>query len=367
MTLPLKVDDIASYLADTGWEREPQGWRGASVWQHPGEYEVLVPARDGMGDSDRRVREILRCLCAVEDRPAGDIALEIARPQLDKQSFRTFPTDHDPGYTSLLQGTQTVRGVLNALTAAARTVVQGPHFAFAGRQPGAVADLLRAAELGPSRAGSYIVEIRVAADATARTASGEQVTGRSVLVQMLEAVSAARTAVRADAPAAFDETVTAGVSADLCKALSELSGVDRNEPFEIGFRWARSQPLDGAPRVVAFPEASGPLLHAASLRLRDLDATGAATVIGAATVTGVVEGLHDDSSGNDRWRIKVRGELSTEHAEPVRRAVWVRLPDQALYDRAITAHRERQVITVTGELSSTAGRVELVPGRRFDI
>ena len=361
MTIPLKVDDIASYLADTGWERDPQGWRGASVWQHPGDYEVLVPARDGMGDNDRRLREILRCLCAVEDRPMGDIALEIARPQLDKQSFRTFPTGHDPGYTSLLLGTQTVLGVRNLLTAAARTVVQGPHFAFAGRQPGVVGDLLRAAELGPSRAGSYIVEIRVAADATARTPSGEQVTGRAVLVQMLEAVSAAQAAVAADAPAAFDETVTAGVSADLCKALSELSGFDRSEPFEIGFRWARSQPLDVPSRVVAFPETSGSLLHAASLRLRGLNATG------AATLSGVVEGLHDDSSGNDRWRIKLRGELRTEHAELVRRAVWVRLPDQASYDRAITAHRERQVITVMGELSSMTGRVELVPGRGFDI
>ncbi|MFE1796590.1 hypothetical protein ACFW9L_10545 [Streptomyces sp. NPDC059517] len=361
MTIPLKVDDIASYLADTGWERDPQGWRGASVWQHPGDYEVLVPARDGMGDSDRRLREILRCLCALEDRPAGDIALEIARPQLDKQSFRTFPTGHDPGYTSLLLGTQTVLGVRNVLTAAARTVVQGPHFAFAGRQPGVVGDLLRAAELGPSRAGSYVVEIRVAADATARTPSGEQVTGRGVLVQMLEAVSAAQAAVAADTPAAFDETVTAGVSADLCKALSELSGHDRCEPFEIGFRWARSRPLDVPSHVVAFPETSGSLLHAASLRLSGLNATG------AATVSGVVEGLHDDSSGNDRWRIKVRGELRTEHTELVRRAVWVRLPDQVSYDRAITAHRERQVITVTGELSSMTGRVELVPRRGFDI
>lgn len=361
MTIPLKVDDIASYLAETGWERDPQGWRGASVWQHPGDYEVLVPARDGMGDNDRRVHEILRCLCALEDRPASDIALEIARPQLDKQSFRTFPTGHDPGYTSLLLGTQTVLGVRNLLTAAARTVVQGPHFAFAGRQPGVVGDLLRAAELGPSRAGSYVVEIRVAADATARTPSGEQVTGRAVLVQMLEAVSAAQAAVAADTPAAFDETVTAGVSADLCRALSELSGFDRSEPFEIGFRWARSQPLDVPSRVVAFPETSGSLLHAASRRLHSLKATG------AATVTGVVEGLHDDSSGNNRWRIKVRGELRTEHAELVRRAVWVRLPDQASYDRAITAHRERQVITVMGELSSMTGRVELVPRRGFDI
>ncbi|WP_405644386.1 hypothetical protein [Streptomyces sp. NBC_00019] len=361
MTIPLKVADIAGYLAETGWERDPRGWRGASVWHHPGDYEVLVPGRDGMGDNERRVREILRCLSALEDRPAGDIALEIARPRLDKQYFRTFPAGHDPGYTSLLLGAQAVVGVRNLLSAATRTVVQGPHFSFAGRAPGVVGDLLRAAELGPSKAGSYVVETRVPADTTAQAPSGEQIAGRTVLVQMHEAVSAAQAAVAADEPAAFDETVTAGVSADLCKALSDLSGSARSEPFEITFRWARSQPLDAPSHVVAFPETSGSLLSAAANRLRDLNATG------AATLSGVVEGLHDDAAGNDRWRIKVRGELRTEHAELVRRAVWVRLPDQASYDRAITVHRERQVITVTGELSSATGRVELVPGPGLDI
>jgi hypothetical protein len=361
MDIPLKVEDIASYLAATGWERDRRGWRGTSFWQHPGDYEVLVPARDGMGDGDRRVREILRCLSAVEDRPAGDIALEIARPQLDKLFFRTFPADHDSGYTSLVSGVQTVQGVRNILSMATRTVVQGPHFAFAGRPPGAVGDILRAAELGPSRAGSYIVEARVAADATARAPGGEDIGGRAVVVQMFEAVSAAQAAVRADDPAAFDETVTAGVSADLCKALSDLCGSGRNEPFEITFRWARTQPLDVPSHVVAFPATSGSLLQAAAGRLRGLNA------FGPATVTGVIEGLYDDAAGDDRWRIKVRGRLRTQHVERSRRAVWVRLADQAAYDRAISAHRHRRVITVAGDLSSTTGRVELVPGQRFEL
>jgi len=359
MTIPLKIEDIASYLAETGWERNPRAWRGASLWQHRGDYEVLVPARDGMGDGERRIREILRCLSAVEDRPAGDIALEIAHPELDKQFFRTFPAEHDSGYTSLLSGVQTVQGVRNILGTAVRTVLQGPHFAFTGRPPSAVGDVLRAAELGPSRAGSYIVEVRLTAGVTTRAPSGEEVGGRAVFVQMLEAVSAARNAVLANEPAAFDETVTAGVSADLCKALSDLSGSSRNEPFEIAFRWARSQPFDAPSHVVAFPEASGELLQAAAGRLRRLNAAG------PATVTGVIEGLYDDAAGGDRWRIKVRGTLRTEHNERSRRAVWVRLADQTAYDRAITAHRERRMITVAGQLSSSTGRVELVPGRTF--
>lgn len=361
MTIPLKVDDIASYLAGTGWARDPRGWRGASIWQHPDDYEVLVPAQDGMGDGDRRVREILRCLSAVEDRPMDDIALEISRPQLDRQFFRTFPAGHDSGYISLFSGLQAVQSIRNILGTAVRTVLQGPHFAFMGRAPGAVGDVLRAAELGPSRAGSYVVEVRLASDMTVRAPGGQEVDGRAVLTQMLEAVSTARSAVVADTPAAFDDTVTAGVSADLCKALSDLSGSGRNEPFEISFLWGRLQPLDMPSHTLAFPATSGSLLQAAAARLRGMNASG------PATLTGIVEGLHDDAAGGDRWRIKVRGELRTAHVERARRAVWVRLAGQSAYDRAITAHRQRRVIIAEGELSSTTGRVELVPARRLEI
>src|SRR5262250_2365018 len=143
ITTMLKVHDIVSYLADTGWARDPRGWRGASLWQHPGDYEVLIPARDGLGDKERRIHEILRCLSTVEERPAEEIALDIARPRVDKQFFRTFPEGHDLGYISLVSGVQTVQGVRAILATTVRTVLQGPHFAFAGRPPAGVGDILR--------------------------------------------------------------------------------------------------------------------------------------------------------------------------------------------------------------------------------
>jgi len=359
MTTPLKIADIVSYLAETGWERDPEDWHGASSWRYPGDFEVLVPAQDGMGDGERRVREILRWLCAVEGRAVSEIAQEISRPYLDRLLFRTFPKNHDAGYTSLVSGMQAVEGVRKLLATATRTVLQGPHFAFAGRPPAAVGNVLRAVELGSARAGSYVIEVRLPAEVPVQSRQGDPPAGRTVVAHMLEAVGAARNAVLAGSPEAFDEAVTKGVSRDLCQALSSFSTHGRNEPFEITFRWARARPLDTPSHTLAFPPTSESLLQAAAIRLRGLNASG------AATVTGIVSGLQDDSASGDRWRIRIRGDLRTEHAEQSRQAtVWVRLADQATYDRAITAHRERRRITVSGELSSTTGRVELVPGRR---
>ncbi len=365
MANSLKVTDIVGYLADTGWQAatgdQPNGGR-ATLWYHPDDFEVLVPARDGMGDADRRIREILLCLADLENRPATDIASEIALPQLDRQFFRTFAPDHDPGYTSLVSGVQTFNAIRSLLDVATRTVVQGPHSTFVGTAPTVLRDVLRTAELGPTRVGSYVVEMRLTVGAFPQDTTGEQLSGRAVIAQMLESVTAAQAAVMTGSPAAFDEAVTGGVSANLCRALSDLCGADRKDAFEIMFRWARSAPLGETPsHVVPFPAGSGALLRAASGRLRNLVASG------PATVTGVVESLHDDAAGGDRWRIKVRGELRTNLTYRGRRAVWVRLADQASYDRAITAHREHRRITVSGELTSAAGRVELIPGRHTDL
>lgn len=359
MTTELRVHDITSYLAETGWQREARGWRGAALWQHPSDYEVLVPVRDGLGDGERRIWEILHCLSAVEQRPSQDIAAEISNPHWDRQFFRTFPAGHDSGYTSLLSGVQVVHGARDVLAASARAALQGPHFAFAGPAPRAVKEALRAAELGPSQAGSYIVEVRLSTIVATHVRGGSDVPGRAISLQVHEAVAAAQAAVLTGQESAFDETVTAGVSADLCRALGDLAGTGHDEPFEIAFRWARSQPVEGPVLPAAFPGGAAPLLRSAAKRLRSLNASG------PATVTGVVEGLYDDADGGDRWRIKVRGELHSERAGPARRSVWVRLADQATYDRAMTVHRQREVIVVTGELTSATGRVELLPGRDF--
>ena len=242
-----------------------------------------------------------------------------------------------------------------------RTVVQGPHFAVGGRVAGTVGEILRAAELGPTRPGSYVVKMRLAADALARAPGGNVVGGRLSLVHLLEAICAAQTAVVSGEPAPFDETVMAGVSADLCSALCELSGSEGSEPFEMTFRWARSQPLDEPVHVVGVPDAAGPLLGEAAARLCSLNASG------AATVSRVIEGLHDDAACDDRWSIRVRRELRTEQTERTRRVVWIRLPDQTAYDHAMRVHRERRTIVVTGELPSATGRVELVPDRGVEI
>jgi hypothetical protein len=84
-------------------------------------------------------------------------------------------------------------------------------------------------------------------------------------------------------------------------------------------------------------------------------------------VAGFVETLHDQPETGDRWRVKVRGDLTTRGGTAFGRTIWVRLDGQSSYDRAIAAHRARHLVRVRGDLSAQ-GRVELVTdGTRFEV
>jgi hypothetical protein len=68
------VQDIQTYLFDTGWRREQRTWNNALIWSSAEGYEVLVPSSDELVDTDLRVGEIISALTAVEGRSADEIA-----------------------------------------------------------------------------------------------------------------------------------------------------------------------------------------------------------------------------------------------------------------------------------------------------
>ena len=137
MTELPRIADIVSYLADSGWRRRPEGWRGASIWTYDGGYEVLVPARDGMGDGELRVREIVGLLVTIEQRSGQEIAYDISSPLTDVHRFRTFPEGLPSGFTTLTTGLQALQGVSTMLVSAARAVVEArARGVFYGRNVG---------------------------------------------------------------------------------------------------------------------------------------------------------------------------------------------------------------------------------------
>lgn len=351
--LPLPtIHDIQTYLSDNAWQQSAT-WRGASIWSNADGYEVLVPPRDDLADTGLRIRELLSVLTTVEQRPADDIAVDISAPLDDVQSFRSFPADMPSGFTPLNTGIDILQAVRNMIGIAVRTVIEGPLPEFSRGKPTAASSLLRRVRLGPGRPGSYTFTVRVPVGTPDRD---EESLGRQAARQLHEAITAIRAAterVDRDGLTAFDDVVTAGVSANLCRSLSLLAGHGHTQAFEVTFRWGRGLRSDLPADTVRFANGTGRIIHAAAGHLRQV------RISGAAEVTGFVESLHDQPETADRWRIKVRGDLTTRSGTGFNRTVQIRLDGQASYERALVAHRDRLLVRARGELSAARGRVEL--------
>ncbi|WP_246090035.1 hypothetical protein [Nonomuraea deserti] len=350
MTTPLSVADISSYLAMTGWSRQPGDWRGAAVWVHEGDHEILVPGTDDLGDGPRRVREILTLLARLEGRSREDIASDIGAPMADVQWYRASIVPVD-GQFRLLDAVTALTSAQAALGAAARAALTGPRPVYDGVAPKQVRDLLDRVWIGPIVASGDLLTVRVPLE---RATPGEPPLARRTLILLQRAAAllleAGAEVHRTGDISTFDGLVRHGVSAELCQALARFAGSDPGTRFEVGFRWARALPSDVPARRLVFDAETGRLLRRVAHRLRRLHSD-------SASVTGLIAMLVD-IGGEDRFRVQVRGDVAIGGAES-RGSIWVRLPDEAAYDVAVEAHRSRAPVRARGTLREVSGRREL--------
>lgn len=376
MTAPLPVQDMASYLAATGWRPREETWRGASIWDNETGHQALVPARDGLADAADRTWELLNTLSTVEGRPTDDIAEDIASPETDTPYVRTFPADLPSGEIRLAEAIQTLDGVRGVLAAAGRAELDGVRATYSGKNPPELSQLLREIRLGPSKSGSYIFTLRANVatppqhvkllDPEPAALINPDPLARGTLKRLFRGVTVAHEAASVARDrndyVAFDGVVEDGLSVNMCRGLADLGGLGRRQPFEIGFRWARAVPSGLPTRSIQFGHGDGVVLNDAARQLEQLAAGGQARIV------GLIEGLHDEPGGNDRWRIQVRGELTTTDQDGLdsARPVWIRL-DAAGYERALDAHRQGRPVRAQGRLQLIRRRVELHPsGAAFE-
>lgn len=359
MSADLSIADITTYLSATGWQREPENWRNGEIWTSAEGHQVLLPAREGLGDGELRVRELLEVLARVEHRPAHDVALEIDSPRTDSQTYRLSSDEPSIASVPLGAGVRTLNGLRQILDSAGRAYVEGPHVTFPGRTPRRVQELLSSTRLSSDSLFGSMFRIQLPLVEADRNASIDVPFARRVGVQLYDAVGSANEAASTVVDAGgdltgFDDALTAGVSANLCQALSDLGGSDRRQPFEISFGWARDIPSDLPASTIRIEAGRAAVLAAAARYLRRLSTSG------DALVTGVVESLHDDANRADRWRIKIRGEVTGTRGVSARRTLWVRLDNPRAYDLAIQAHREQQIVRAEGVAAVLNGRLELI-------
>lgn len=192
------------------------------------------------------------------------------------------------------------------------------------------------------------------------TAHGaRQLDAREVVLTLERAIRAGWTAAAQVTNAqarldVFDDYISEGVSANLCKALGDLGGYFKDRPVEIGFTWARGLPGPDSAPPLSFSGSMVSVLAQAGNELQSLAKSG------EAQITGQVETLN--LSPGESPRIKIVGQLRAETQEITRRALWV-IVSISEYDQAIAAQREGWRIEAAGRLVTAQRRLEMRPSR----
>jgi hypothetical protein len=354
MTADLGVSAIADYLRGTGWQLRPLQWRGASIWTREGA-DVLVPARDGMGDGDLRVREILDVLAEVEGRARGDIAQEIGSAPADTQQLTIFPPGRASGFASLKQTLGVLAGLGETFLEATRAVFKRNPTVFGGGTAD-IDQFMAGIQIGAGRPGSYIIPVQVPLDG----AEGPRPPlGRLVTRELHSAVS-----LLSDRKEPSPDLL----SPALCEALGGLADESGERAFEIGFGWSHRLPSDVPAATYRFDEDSGSRFRATAEKLRHAESSAAFRQSGVSlldtglarqviTATGLIETLHRDQPDGDQWTIDVRADSPLTGTS--RRVLHVQLPDRAVYEAALAAHRQERRVRVAGDVTIHPRRTEL--------
>ncbi len=350
---------ISLYLTSRGWH--PSSEPGGTLWlSHNEDFQVFVPKSPHMRGYESYIRSMIGTLATAEDRSTNQIIIEISRSDADVQYVRTKPTG-DPGTTPIEDGVKAFESLHQwVLVNAVSMSSDRQRLVQPSRKPAQALDFMRTVRLGPTLEGSYIFTVYIPVPpmigqmtidvAGAGFPEVEQPFQRKVSLSLRQstrqAVAAADEVINLGRGMdSFTERMDKGVNANLCEALSGLSG-GNFEPVEIDFSWALSRPVEPTPPIVVTSNHVAVLREAAQ-ELRAQTPTEDARVVGA------VVRLHREGSTGP-GEVSIAGIVEGDLNDKLRR-VWFDLPEDS-YGVATQAHKLGSTVSVTGTLLRRGNR-----------
>jgi len=253
----MKPESMVAYLATKGWIQYSAVSGKFSVWINGihSDAEVMVPATTDASDYAVNLSIMLRELERVEGRSQIEILRDILNSGFDVVRLSAQSSGTIDGSVRIVDGVtlfQNSRDLL--LSAACSTVIRKP--VFHSRKPGAALNYMHSARLGQTEHGSYVITILSPVSPPTQTSDGSLLPpdpfGRRVVKNLASSVrlttELAGRVERITNPsmALFHDSVSRGVSANLCEAIVGLFDVGEPETIHLSVSWALTHPVNDA-------------------------------------------------------------------------------------------------------------------------
>ena len=345
---------LSAYARIAGWSQHESYREHSDIYVGDTLPEIIVPRTARLGDYASAVAALIETFAQV----AGQNELTVYRSlaTADRDVVRIRAAESDDGSLSLDDGVGLIGGARNMVLAAACSL-HDPRPVY---RPGAnreAVELLRQMRLGQTDQGSFVVTLLTPVvpppmpmlfdDPYDHNAPVARRMTRRLLEALAAARQAAERAVSGDRNA-FGETVTSGVSANLCEALVQII-----EPFpalDVGVSWARTRPVTKPGIVIRFGQADAALLGEAARSLREHAPKPDECLHG---FVRILKRDGEELAGTIRLKTEIDGRQQSVEA----------VLEQADYEKAVQAHRDRAPVVLKGDLERQGQRWRLLNAR----
>ena len=342
---------LSAYARAAGWRRYEPYREHSDVYVGESRPEIIVPRTERLGDYASVVAALIDAFAGVTGQDELSVYRSLATA--DRDVVRVRAAESDDGSVTLNDGVDLIGGARDLVLSAACSL-RGPQPVYRAGANREAADLLEQMRLGQTDQSSFVVTLLTPVvpppmpalfpDPDDRNAPIE----RRMTRRLVEAVTAARQATERAAAGddcAFEDTVGSGVSANLCDALIRII-----EPFptlDVGVSWARTRPVSATGTVARFGRADAAVLREAARSLRERAPRP------DVRLHGFVRRLKRGEAEND-GTIRLATDIDGQPQSVVA------VLEQADYERAVQAHKDRALVVLAGDLERTGERWRLL-------
>jgi hypothetical protein len=246
--------DTAAYLRTHGWNHIETVDDLFSIWKkrwpNKEEFEVLLPMALQAPDLPARIADLVETVRTEERRSWEDVWEDLSSPYCDIVRARLLANEE--GVTLPLEDGAAAFQYARDLLLAAACSAWKPRAVFGPRKADQALQLVRAARLGQTRPGSYVIKIITSLiDSSQKSGlfpEDDVPYPRRAMTTLANALHAAIEGVRESAAggkiSVMEKRTTAGVSANLCDALAGLGRIGRGIEFTFSWAPAHSPPPD---------------------------------------------------------------------------------------------------------------------------
>ena len=256
-----------AYARSVGWIKvEPYGDH-SDVYEAEGLPEIILPRTQRLGDYAHVVSQLIEIFARVAEMDALALYRDLVTADRDVIRVRVGGDEGAKGDVSLDAGIDLMCGARDMLLAAVCSL-ENPRPVYRTNTIRKASDDLRRVRLGQTEQGSFVVTLLTPVIPPPLESSfgtshfDRDPIERRITRRLSDALSATQKATErtngGDAEAFF-ETVSDGVSANLCEALVTLI-----EPFptlDIGIVWARTRPMEAGRETVRFAKDNASILR----------------------------------------------------------------------------------------------------------